>query len=997
MYKHLKFFDKSGQSLNLEYNPDADTWSGTVYFDRVSAGLYENQHLFILEEVLTGSPDSTELVYPLLKNQNTPTSQTWSTRWANDADKDHIFTYLLDESDGNPYITRYETIEAANPTISYALSSPGDQKIPTSVRSEAMRFNIALTSFEEGIYDRTLQIYDNSTAEATLVATVSFHGETTGEDERFRLMLENFGRRFTESDARIIRDYDIKEALPNWEQINEKRKELFVAGEDIFPYIGSYKGLINAIRFFGYQDLRVKEYWLNIDTRSDYYGKIQMFEIQGLLDDEYSPRKKHPLIPSTSYRKTAKFGLFYDITRLTGDVDQFGTPITENAFMFTNEEVLIKLFALKEALKRDYMPLNARIVDIVGEGIYFNTYRVKTWTDDLQTFQVNINTRVDFDVEPRIGHIRDLREFQVRRFSPGLDLPVDRFTNEINPYTLGQRYETYAVPGLVESIRQFYSNLSEFVFPYTGEKSRFHGDEPGILAGMPIILKGNVVQYTWDDMTVSWDSMGPGFNWDNIDFNTFYEMEWMIEKPAPLPYSFSIRGKIEDLYEYPHFLPYAGKYTVTMRLHDVFNGYSTEVKSEFIHVMSREIELSAFCKFRTTDNYTWDTVDNTWDGLGGSQWRFPIEGEQPYESAMNEQLTNWPRYRNQDDTPVLNETTNNYEELLFSQNPNARRFGTRNLTWQNMDIPWDELYHSTWDMYSYNADYLGGFRIFSPSIGDAIQVGDYDPFVFADASPSNGTLTLQEAADALNASRNTGISKYTYTVRFFAGGSPALSFIHAEAKQPGPFGWDFITYIPSGLGTIYGDEVCWVKPTWLDWQFDGMTALYPSVAEESWFLDAPLSDILSGAAMTRQYWIDNGSIQTVPLSEQFYTQLMRRRGEIPSSYGSGAFNNSNLRLYKDDFEVPLGVPVFFTASHSEIPGRTGFRWVLSNEITGEKLLEIKDKPFFIWNFNEEGEYTMECWCTDTHGNESYVRRPGMVKVSSRKNIRKITERETVRI
>ena len=33
---------------------------------------------------------------------------------------------------------------------------------------------------------------------------------------------------------------------------------------NIFPYLGSYKALINVIKFFGYQNLRMKEYWLNI-------------------------------------------------------------------------------------------------------------------------------------------------------------------------------------------------------------------------------------------------------------------------------------------------------------------------------------------------------------------------------------------------------------------------------------------------------------------------------------------------------------------------------------------------------------------------------------------------------------------------------------------------------------------------------------------------------------------------------------------------------------
>ena len=38
-------------------------------------------------------------------------------------------------------------------------------------------------------------------------------------------------------------------------RLNEKRKELMMEGSNIYPYIGSYKAIINAIKFFGYENL----------------------------------------------------------------------------------------------------------------------------------------------------------------------------------------------------------------------------------------------------------------------------------------------------------------------------------------------------------------------------------------------------------------------------------------------------------------------------------------------------------------------------------------------------------------------------------------------------------------------------------------------------------------------------------------------------------------------------------------------------------------------
>ena len=78
-----------------------------------------------------------------------------------------------------------------------------------------------------------------------------------------------------------------------------------IAGEEIFPYVGAYKGLIGALQFFGYQDLRIKEYWLNLayqkvkvspllenqvflDKYNQSFMVNQSIQIADLLDNENS-------------------------------------------------------------------------------------------------------------------------------------------------------------------------------------------------------------------------------------------------------------------------------------------------------------------------------------------------------------------------------------------------------------------------------------------------------------------------------------------------------------------------------------------------------------------------------------------------------------------------------------------------------------------------------------------------------------------------------------
>ena len=45
-------------------------------------------------------------------------------------------------------------------------------------------------------------------------------------------------------------------------------------GSNIYPYIGSYKAIINAIKFFGYSNLNIIEYWRNVNPDDENFGKV---------------------------------------------------------------------------------------------------------------------------------------------------------------------------------------------------------------------------------------------------------------------------------------------------------------------------------------------------------------------------------------------------------------------------------------------------------------------------------------------------------------------------------------------------------------------------------------------------------------------------------------------------------------------------------------------------------------------------------------------------
>jgi len=460
-------------------------YKGNIYFDPVSSGLYENEQIFIVQELYNTS--TSEYEYGLPHTGITGSSSPkWRTRWYNDnyGETDVteiIFTYRIDENlsggDGQPLIVSYPNLVFPVEASSSDTLTGNGYVSTNSVSSEALSINVALNSSEltANIYERKLIVEDisNGVSDPIKVLEIDFYGEITGEDERFSTLLDNLGRAFYNSDSIILRDHDPEEPLPNYNEINEKRKELLVAGEEIFPYIGSYKGLINAIKFFGYQDLRIKEYWLNlsyqkatsessilsnqlfldsIKAQSLKNGYGQSYQVNDILDNPnsgkymltqtYGPNEEgeyvlniqseDTLVPSRSLKKTSLFGLFYDLNKVTDDVDDYGYPVVQDAFKFTQEEVLIKLFALKERLKRDYLPLNARIIDITGEGVYFEVYNLKSWTDKMVRMDVNSGLHFSIKSNPDFGFIEDLRNFSIRPNSNSIQTPSSYY-NEYNP------------------------------------------------------------------------------------------------------------------------------------------------------------------------------------------------------------------------------------------------------------------------------------------------------------------------------------------------------------------------------------------------------------------------------------------------------------------------------------------------------------------------------------------------------------------------------------
>ena len=162
-------------------------------------------------------------------------------------------------------------------------------------------------------------------------------GQTDIEDPRFKIELGNVGKNIGPNEVFIFKDYDILEGVIDWSFLNMKRKELLMMKHLIYPYIGSYKSIINAINFFGYNDLQLNEYYRNIDVASENFSKLFKVEIPDMFDNSIEGWTENDFIkhtfPNENFEETNLFNLTYQITDKEG----------KNLLKYSIDEITIKL------------------------------------------------------------------------------------------------------------------------------------------------------------------------------------------------------------------------------------------------------------------------------------------------------------------------------------------------------------------------------------------------------------------------------------------------------------------------------------------------------------------------------------------------------------------------------------------------------------------------------------------------------------------------------
>jgi len=225
------------------------------------------------------------------------------------------------------------------------------------------------------------------------IGRFNVYGQTEIEDERFRIELNNVGKLVAPEDVYIFKEYDIKEEGYDWNYLNAKRKEMLMVKDMIYPYIGAYKSIINAINYFGYNDLELYEYYRNIDPFSENFDKLFKVEIPDIFDNTVEGWTENDFInntfPNPSFIDTSLFNLTYRITDKEGN----------NILLYTVEEVQKKLQGLKYWLQKNIIPITHKILDITGRADFVGQTTVVHQSRDAMIIKTHQNfTPISFDL-----------------------------------------------------------------------------------------------------------------------------------------------------------------------------------------------------------------------------------------------------------------------------------------------------------------------------------------------------------------------------------------------------------------------------------------------------------------------------------------------------------------------------------------------------------------------------------------------------------------------
>lgn len=990
-YKNLRFFDSESNDLNLLYNSETNIWEGVCYLPNVSVGLYETLTIYILEEVV-GPLGNTKFVTPISEN---PGTSTFKFEFFSGYDySEDIFLYSAKNIDGQLEIQRdkVQRFTLLDSSESSGVNQNGVKIISSSLPLSPIKCNVALMSHEDNFHTRLLDITEvSSTGEETLIATIRIYGETEEEDERLAVLLSNIGMTLSPEDYMILKDSDIKELAPDWLLLNQKRKELLLQASTIKPFIGTYKAILNAIDFFGYSNLTLKEYWLNINEQSENFGKLKAIAVPnqdavGFLAD----KNKGQELPSSNLKKTSRFSIVYRLNEPDGAVDEWDIPTVKESTDYSPDEVLIKLYGLKNKLQKEFLPLQAKIVDITGEGDYFSQFNLNVWNNQHSIKVQKAGQNVDFSRFPKERQlfIEDLRKVDYRL--TGLAQDFGALSNQ-------DREE------ISESIQNFYNGY------YNEDLSTFN-TLTGIPVGCPVILNAESFIDSWDSAEFSYmDAQDTGnhmLTWENWWKQGIYEMEWTVS--GPRGYLKSFRGGVgyvdalgvfhPEYQQFPIVLPYSGSYSVELAIYDLYNVRSSHRVADYFEVKNKNVEVYGLFQ-RMLPKLNWNQYKYSYD-VAGSDWDWSRENTADVDSIIATYYLTLDRanYVHDIEDGVEFSTVRRYVDNSTVTGFNET---TGPYRWKELKTHvWNDGEEVNWDMMRVGADINSSFKfdirqdmghsnqystMFIKQVDPVSNIEITDTYQITSTYPMDSTdltawTNVANELSGLSANSHPLFSKFNFNpVLVDTDGDGIVdtcTYILAVAEEPSR------THDFSSVGFLANGIVDTIVLT------NAGTGYSPG-------LNQPTIHG-SGSGLTIDIFSDNGgAVDTFGISQPGTGYSLNDLIKISTGGGDAEFQVTSIisggaivadsevhfTSYNPDFhdiciidthmEVNMLNHVTFSYDTTNMPGIVSQKWRLKN--ISQNIDDIYYSNMWLtYLFKHKGDYNIELELTDVNGNKNTI-------------------------
>lgn len=547
----LIFFDSEGNNINARFDSTKNCWVSSIFFPKTSLGLISLKHIFSFSS-------ARYLGREILNKPVSRFNSSYKFELLDLSDSDNEDFYFYDKMENNFVELKKDKIlpfQKIDHNYDY------DNNVINVISPLESPDILSFVYKPSGNYKNSAAVarisyYDPEIKQDVKLIEIYLYGECEKEDERFPIVMNNLGIDTNITDEiQVFKNVDPEEPLFDWNIVNKKRKELLLSYDQILPFTGTYKGIINAVRYYGYDNVVIKEWWENINPESEFFGKYKIIEINTPPPDSY-------------WKKTGLLSLVYQLNRVIDELDEEGLPVVIEEFEFTQEEILQKLNLLKNKLSTNHIPIFSKIVDIVGETTNFSKLNLNIF-ESVTNVNFIKNRNINFDIDVDYNYINDLREL------PGdtLDwkLMSDNISLENKKYYLGQlnNYNITDIERISDNENVLignYFNLKLRIFPKIGD-----------LQSLKLLKVSNL---TLEDCkflfysSVRWSV----FNSDNE--RVFY-----------------IEGDVKEYSEVKVLLNKKDIYSVKVEVIDRYNQVFNRFKENLINLELKEVEFFGIINF----------------------------------------------------------------------------------------------------------------------------------------------------------------------------------------------------------------------------------------------------------------------------------------------------------------------------------------------------------------------------------------------------------------